>query len=136
MLKRCNKILIGKTFWKSEALPAILYGTPVIGINETEIKRLQRIENAVGRRILGAPKYATVATIKGEIGLSDMKTRISAGRLRYVKGIEEGKNELLKKILEEIREDGNNKWMIGTRKCMEDLGLNERSFRRLGIRKY
>ena len=49
--------------------------------------------------VLGAPKYATVATRRGETGMSEMKSRIAGRRLRYGKGIEEGKNELLKKIL-------------------------------------
>ena len=63
------------------ALPAILYGTSVIPIPDCEIKRLQQIENGVGWKILGAPKYATVATIRGEIGMSEMRSRIAGARL-------------------------------------------------------
>ena len=44
----------------------IAYGTSVIPIPDCEIKRLQQIENGVGRKILGAPKYAAVATIRGK----------------------------------------------------------------------
>ena len=36
--KSCNKLLIGKTFWKNLALPSILYGMNVITLSETEIK--------------------------------------------------------------------------------------------------
>ena len=129
--KSCHKVIIGKTYWKNIALPAILYGTAVMNITETEIKKLQRIENGVGRKILGAPKYAAVATLRGELGMSEMRSRIAGARLRYVKGIEEGKNELLKKIVEVTKEDERNKWMKETKRCMKEIGVNERNFWRM-----
>ena len=46
----CNKILIGKAYWKSIALPSILYGSSIINITNTEINKLQRIENQVYRQ--------------------------------------------------------------------------------------
>ena len=52
--------------------------------------------------MLGAPKYPATATLKGEIGMPGMRSRIGGARLRCVKGIEEGNNELLKKIMKEI----------------------------------
>ncbi|XP_068218538.1 golgin subfamily A member 6-like protein 6 [Palaemon carinicauda] len=130
--KSCHKILIGKTYWKNVALPGILYGTAVMNITESEIKRLQQIENGVGRKILGAPSYAAVATLRGEIGMSEMKTRIAGGRLRFVKGIEEGRNDLLKTILEEMKENENNRWMKETKKWIKDMEMNDRTFRRMG----
>ena len=30
--KSCNKLLIGKTFWKRIALPSLLYGTHIINL--------------------------------------------------------------------------------------------------------
>ena len=54
--KSCNKVLIGKTYWKGIALPAVLYGANVMALTETESKQLQVIENGVYRQILGAPK--------------------------------------------------------------------------------
>ena len=110
------------------ALPAILYGTSVIPIPNCKIK----VENGVGRKILGAPKYATVTTIRGEIGMSEMRSRITGARLRYVKGIEEGKNELLKKILGQIREEESNRWKKETKRYVRDIGVSERKFWRMG----
>ena len=40
-----NKILIGKTNWKSVVLPSILYGTNVIQFTKSELEELQKIEN-------------------------------------------------------------------------------------------
>ena len=73
--KSCNKVLVGKTYWKGVALPTILYGAPIVNWKESEIQKLQRIENGVGRVMLGAPRYAVIA-LRGEIGISEIKTRI------------------------------------------------------------
>ena len=35
--KSCNTLLIGKTYWKSVALPSILYGINVINLTEDDI---------------------------------------------------------------------------------------------------
>ena len=49
-----NKLLIGKTFWKSIVLPSILYGTNIINLTEDTIKELQKIEKSVYMSILRA----------------------------------------------------------------------------------
>ena len=72
----CNKILIGKTFWKDICLPAILYVSGILGYTKIEIEELQRIENSVYRQIMGAPRYAQIPTLRGEIGSSTMENRI------------------------------------------------------------
>lgn len=41
--KSCNKIIIGKTFWKSVAL----YGLDVVYLNKAETRNFQKIENRV-----------------------------------------------------------------------------------------
>ena len=63
--KSCNKVMIGKTFWKNIALSGILYGVNVITLTEREISQLQVIENGVYRRILAAPRYTPNITLRG-----------------------------------------------------------------------
>ena len=63
--KSWNKVMIGKTFWKNIALSWILHGPNVITLTEKEISQIQVIENAVYRRILGAPIYAPNFTLRG-----------------------------------------------------------------------
>ena len=65
-----------------------------------EIDKLQKAENTAMRRILRAPKWAAQAAIRGEIGISNMKSRIVRSRLLYIRRIETGNNEVLKIILE------------------------------------
>ena len=76
--KSCNKIMIGKTYWKSVALPSILYGVNIIqlGLTETEIEKLQSIENGVYRKILGAVKRTPKVVLRGDVGASAMKSRM------------------------------------------------------------
>lgn len=67
------------------------------------------------RKTLGSPRYAENCTLRGEIGASKMKTRIIEGWLQYIKSIEERKNELLKRTLE----DRLGKPGLWTRKAKE-----------------
>ena len=51
--------MIGRTYWKSVALPSKPFGAKVIPLTESEIKRLQVIKNGVYRRILEGTKICT-----------------------------------------------------------------------------
>ena len=62
--------------------------------------------------------------------MSEMRTRIINGRLQYIKSIEERENDLLKNILEEMREQGNYTWIKYTIKYLEELGLDFRNLLR------
>ena len=95
----CNKLLIGKTFWKSIVLPSVLYGTNIINLTEDNINELQKIENSVYRSILGAAHYSPKVTLRGEIGASLVKKRVINGRINYIKGIQSNRNKLLETIL-------------------------------------
>ena len=39
--KSCNKLMIGKCFWKTLALPSILYGTNIISVPDIDAKKLK-----------------------------------------------------------------------------------------------
>ena len=77
-----------------------MYGSNIVNFSDTELEKLQRIENGLYRQILGAPKYAANCTLRREIGSSLMKRKIITGRIQYKMKILNGKYELLKKILE------------------------------------
>ena len=69
-----NKVLIGKIYWKQVALPSILYGTAVIDFSEHHIEKLQKIENFVYRKILGAPKCTPIGRFE-KLNLSGWQHR-------------------------------------------------------------
>ena len=72
-------------------LPSILFGTNVIYLTNTEIEKLQRIENSVYRKILGATKNTARVALRREVGASAMKTRIVVGKLQYLNSVINGK---------------------------------------------
>lgn len=113
--KSCNKVLIGKTYWKCIALPSILYGTNVLHMTDTEISKLQKIENSVYRKILGGTKTTAVAALRGDVGASAMKSRVVGGKLQYIKSIYKGKKDILKKVLDSMRANGNKWWKSAER---------------------
>ena len=117
--KSCNKLLIGKTFWKSIVLPSILYGTNIINLTEDNINELQKIENSVYMSILGAVHYSPNVTLRGEIGASLVKKRVINGRINYIKGIQSNRNKLL---------ETTRKYMEVTNINFNDIRLNFKEY--------
>ena len=110
--RSCNKILIGKTYWKSVVLPSVLTGGAVVEWNKTELEKLQRIENKVWRHVLGAPNYVAVEALRGEVGSATMEERDIKVKLCYAKHVLKGNNDLLREILHEMMENGKgNPWL-------------------------
>ena len=83
--KSCHRVMMGKTYWKGVVLPSALYGA-----------KMRRM-----RRILRATKWATQAAIREEIGISNMKSIIARSWLLYLRRIETGNNEVLKRIVKD-----------------------------------
>ena len=94
--RSCNKLMIGKTYWKSVVMPAVLMGSSVVCRTRAELETMQRIENGVWRAVLGAPGCAPVVTLRGEVGTSNMHTRDLKTKICYEKYLIENGNELLK----------------------------------------
>ena len=115
--------MMGKTYWKEIVLPSALYGAEVLSMKGEEIDQLQK---AAMRRILKAPKWAAQAAIRGEIGISNMKARIARSRLLYLRMIETGNNEVIKRVLEDSKENKKSKWWEITRKYMNWAQIEER----------
>ena len=110
-------------------LPSALYGAEVIDRKVEEIDKLQKAENTAMRRILKAPKWTAQAAIRGEIGISNMKSRIARSRLLYLRRIETGNNEVLKKIMENSKKHKKSKWWETTRKYMNLAKIEEREIK-------
>ena len=95
----CNKILIGKTFWKSIAMPSFLYASEILEYNEEELTTYQRIDNQVYRAILKLPMYTASSALKEEIGALAAKARDIKNKILFVKHIlEVGNNDLVREI--------------------------------------
>ena len=124
--KSCSRILIGKTFWKSIALPIILYGINIMDLTKQEIETLQRIENSVYRMILRASNYTQTAALRGEIGATSMKARILKGQWKYFNYcVKEESNDLLRRKMEVTKEQNTNRWMKELVQTLKKTGMTE-----------
>merc|ERR1712055_901937 len=69
---------VGKALWKQQAVPGIMFGKQVVILNKKKIKeKLQVIENNVYRGILGIGPTAPVETLRGEVGASEVESRVA-----------------------------------------------------------
>ena len=108
--KSCNKILIGKTYWKGMVLPSVLNGIGVMNVSNEIIENVQGIENGVYRKILGARGKTVLETLRGEVGALSSEVRFMQSMLMLAKSIWNSKNKLVRDIMERVREDGLNQW--------------------------
>ena len=53
--RSCNRLMIGRVFWKGVALPSLLHSTEAIFLTKDEIDKLQVPDNKAYRLILSAP---------------------------------------------------------------------------------
>ena len=121
--KSCNRVLIGKTYWKNVVMPGLLYGSSVFCWNVSELDRLQKCENAVWRCVLGAPSYAPLVTLQGEVGSSSMKARDIKVKLNYEKHVRKGENELLRRMYDDMTEWNRCKWISTVKTYREMVGV-------------
>ena len=122
--KSVNKVIIGTTYWKQVILPSILYGSAVIVYNKEDILKLQRIENSVHRKILGAQRFAPIVTLRGEVGASLMESRIMREKVTYLAYATNSPNEILKRVIQELR-DGRFKWYTQIEDYMNQLKIEQ-----------
>ena len=104
----CNRLMIGKTFWKQVVMTGALHGVGLINLAKTEMDELQVVENEVYRIILKARRNVAMAAVRGDIGSSLVESRFIQTRIMLVKGMIESKNEMIKEILKRVRIDERN----------------------------
>ena len=121
--KSCNKLLIGKTYWKSAALPSILHGTEAIHLDNNSILELQREENKAYRYILNSRRKTAISALRGEFGASLQTTRDMKSKIFFIKHILEH-NKILREIfLQQFEQKETTKWMKQIKLYMYNLKL-------------
>ena len=66
--KSCDIVIVGKAIWKMKHIPAILYGRTVVPTSDTNIEKLQRMDNKVWKFLLSIGGYSMVEALRGKIG--------------------------------------------------------------------
>ena len=98
--KSCNKILIGKPYWKCAALPSILHRTEAIYLSNNYLADLQIEKNK-------ALRY----TVRGEFGISLQITRDMKSTILLIKHILQN-NSLSREIfIQTFEEKKPTKWI-------------------------
>ena len=120
----CNRVVMGKTFWKTVVLSSVLSGVGLLTFTKNQIGRLQRIEHGVYRKILGARKFAPRVVLRGEIGASSMSSRIKQSKLLLIKSIIEGRNELMKIVLDAVLRDESSAMNAELKKTLQGVGMS------------
>ena len=121
--KSCNKILIGKTYWKCAALPSILHGTEAIYLSNNYLADLQIEENKALRYTVNARRKTAISALRGEFGISLQITRDMKSKILFIKHILQP-NSLLREIfIHTFEEKKPTKWIKQVKKYMIDLHL-------------
>ena len=130
----CNRLLIGKTFWKGLAIPSFLYAQEILCYNKAEIEKLQREDYKAYRSILQLPIYTAVEFLRGEVGASSMWARDVKSKLLFVKhALTEEGNEVLKCVMEKNLETNSSKFAKVVSAYMEQLNVNMNEVKSLSI---
>lgn len=121
-----NRYSVGRTIWKSVAVPGLTYSNEVIVVDETTNKHLERTQREVGRRILGGNHFTPNVAIQGEMGWSTMETREAKSKLKF-KGrlIYMNNNRYPKLIYNYLRFSGfQTNWMKRLKNLDKTYGKN------------
>ena len=120
----CNRMLIGKTFWKGLALPKLLYASETIIFYKKDLEKLQTFDNRAYRAILDVPIFTAIAYLRGEIGASSTLTRDMKTKILFVKHItNDNTNSILKYIIEKELNEERTEWSKIVCRYMSNLNL-------------
>ena len=76
----------------------------------------------VCRKIMSAPRWATISALRGEIGISTMSDRINQNRLQYIRNRLQDGNELIKLVVNEL-ECNRGKWKMNSERLCNKYNL-------------
>ncbi len=89
------------------------------------------------RQILGAPGYGQGEALRGEIGASSMKARIREEQRKFLRYAKEGRNDLLRRVIEEMMKTKKIRWMkdlVKEFQCIRSQSESSRSMTDGGIK--
>ena len=136
--RACEMLMIWKVFWKSVVLPCVLSCTEVMVWRKAQRDKLQRIENNVWRKVMGAPGYAPVVTLQGEVGCSSVKSRDMKGKLTFARYMTDSESGIMRKLWQRMRraEGGGYSWGLRGKQILECFGEDIRGVGRYGGKSY
>ena len=119
--KSCNKILIGKTYWKNAALPSIMHGTEIVCFTEKQISDLQTEENKAFRYNVNARKCTAISALRSEMGASLQKTRDMKTKILFLRHILTDNNLMKEILIHQLEAKKPTKWIKQIKEYLEEL---------------
>ena len=109
--RNCNRLMVGKSYWKGLGLATVLNGAELLEFTEKDLSTLQTVENSVYRTILQVPTYTANSALRGEVGATSSKARDIKIKFLFVKHLlQENRNQLIKEIFQ-VEYEGKNPWI-------------------------
>ncbi|MEL6606438.1 MAG: reverse transcriptase family protein, partial [Cyanobacteria bacterium J06614_10] len=127
----CNRLLIGKTFWKGLAMPSYMYGSEIMCYTKADVQSFQTIENKVYRAILQLPTYTATPALRADIGASSCTARDMKNKILYAKHTIEDGHELLKEIFLKQYEENSTPWIKKLKEYLLTLNMSLRQLEEL-----
>ena len=94
-------------------------------LNKKIKEKLQVIENNVYRNLLGVGPTTPVETLRGEIGASEVDSRIMETMLQFARDTLQGKFEDIKSYMTHDLETGKGRWAREINKFEQELELGQ-----------
>ena len=132
MKKSYDVASVGKTLWKQQAVPGIMFGKQVVTLNKNIREKLQTIENNVYRRLLGVGQQTPIEALRGEIGASEVNTRVAETILMFVRSTLQGELEGIKECMLHDLETGKGRWAREVKKLEREFGLEQDELKTIG----
>ena len=134
--RSCQRMMIGKTFWKNVILPGVLSSSEVSVWRSGEKKELQTIENGVWRRILKAPDFTPVAALQGEVGCSSVLARDIRGKIKFARYLMNSENSVARRLVEQFSRNNRMRsaWSREIERYLDMIGLDWRSLGELEVK--
>ncbi|KAM7313348.1 hypothetical protein ISCGN_003215 [Ixodes scapularis] len=79
-----NTYAVGRTLWKTTAVPAITYANDAVALGSAQLKLLDRHQTEIGRWLLGANCCAANTAVTGEMGWSTHEVREAKSKSHYL----------------------------------------------------
>lgn len=118
-----NKVFTGRVLWERVAIPGMLYGLDVMSISEKDMDWMEKVQNEMGKWLLGAPPCVATEAVLGELGWIKVRDRIAKAKLNYWGYLQEvGEDRWCRKVyLEALKE--HTKWIVDIDKLAESYEL-------------
>ncbi len=95
-----SKYTVGRTIWKSTAVPALTYGLDVLLVRKHVIDQLDKFQNRMARILLGSNSFAATEALQGDMGWSSFSYRVKRARIAARHRIEHSPDLISRRIID------------------------------------